>query len=573
MDRATHCTVFHQYKSYEAKPKVDTNVIEINLNCLRSTSSLATGDPIFCKRCEALLNASSVLTRSDTCLKWVCEFCFYENELNIDEEEVPKALELTYYLEGPQTASGNEHRPESNSGDTSAIVFCVDVSGSMACSKQVSGMFQLRTRRNQVTQGNFTNVTRLECVQAAVESQLKSIFESTPNKKVGLVSFSSYVEIIGDGHYKEKIPHNALSDFAKTIGFIQEKRGAFLTESISATRDRLSDTLMSLNASGGTALGPALLSSIMMAGEGGPGSKVVICTDGLANEGIGSLSGNSDQDGFYNEVASIAQGMGVSVSVITIEGAECRLESLSLVTETTGGSIVKVAPETLTTEFANIMSDDVIATQVSVQVFLNQAVRFDTENPEHLSLNDSRMNKFVGNATPSSSFSFHYTIKTDQEIIALGIVKENIKSIPFQALFRFQSLDGKKCMRAITKSSPVSFNKAEVQQEVDVEILARAGRRKAVQLAEEGKLEEAKQNADMWTSLLKEEVKDEHQAGKLLEFENDVQELAQNIDQQLKKEEEQGMNAEGLTEEEKAKRKKNYGDSLIVGMSKIKKKK
>ena len=38
-----------------------------------------------------------------------------------------------------------------------------------------------------------------------------------------------------------------------------------------------------------TALGPAVLTSIAMASQGCKGSSVVICTDGLANKGLGSL--------------------------------------------------------------------------------------------------------------------------------------------------------------------------------------------------------------------------------------------------------------------------------------------
>jgi hypothetical protein len=44
-----------------------------------------------------------------------------------------------------------------------------------------------------------------------------------------------------------------------------------------------------LEETGPTALGPGLLSAIAMAAEGGQGSQVVLCTDGLANIGIGSL--------------------------------------------------------------------------------------------------------------------------------------------------------------------------------------------------------------------------------------------------------------------------------------------
>lgn len=45
---------------------------------------------------------------------------------------------------------------------------------------------------------------------------------------------------------------------------------------------------MSIEETGPTALGPAALTSIAMAAEGIVGSTVVICTDGLANVGLGA---------------------------------------------------------------------------------------------------------------------------------------------------------------------------------------------------------------------------------------------------------------------------------------------
>ena len=41
---------------------------------------------------------------------------------------------------------------------------------------------------------------------------------------------------------------------------------------------------------GTTALGPAVLTSVAMASKGAPGSQVIICTDGMANVGLGSFN-------------------------------------------------------------------------------------------------------------------------------------------------------------------------------------------------------------------------------------------------------------------------------------------
>jgi len=56
-----------------------------------------------------------------------------------------------------------------------------------------------------------------------------------------------------------------------------------------------------------TALGPATAVSIAMAAECGPGSQVVLCTDGMANVGLGQLDAygnrsNESAEQFYYEL-------------------------------------------------------------------------------------------------------------------------------------------------------------------------------------------------------------------------------------------------------------------------------
>jgi hypothetical protein len=65
----------------------------------------------------------------------------------------------------------------------------------------------------------------------------------------------------------------------------------------------------SLKSSGRTALGPALYYSIQIAARKS-GSKVILCTDGLANEGIGALDINDDQNEFYSELGILAADNG-----------------------------------------------------------------------------------------------------------------------------------------------------------------------------------------------------------------------------------------------------------------------
>ena len=50
---------------------------------------------------------------------------------------------------------------------------------------------------------NMTYVSRLQCVQGAIENQLMNLQETHPSKKVGLVTFNNEVKVIGDGSQVE----------------------------------------------------------------------------------------------------------------------------------------------------------------------------------------------------------------------------------------------------------------------------------------------------------------------------------------------------------------------------------
>lgn len=70
---------------------------------------------------------------------WTCEFCHKENEVVIDDEEVPQSNEVTYLLEA--SAQVQDRRM---GGQDISVVFCLDVSGSMCVTQAIEGKHNLR---------------------------------------------------------------------------------------------------------------------------------------------------------------------------------------------------------------------------------------------------------------------------------------------------------------------------------------------------------------------------------------------------------------------------------------------
>jgi succinate dehydrogenase/fumarate reductase-like Fe-S protein len=87
------------------KHQVDTNVFQISMACLAEGGELATGDPVFCSKCQAVFNKHSKIEETkDEALGqvnqiWNCEFCLTKNAVNLEPEEIPKSEAVNYILE------------------------------------------------------------------------------------------------------------------------------------------------------------------------------------------------------------------------------------------------------------------------------------------------------------------------------------------------------------------------------------------------------------------------------------------------------------------------------------------
>jgi Mg-chelatase subunit ChlD len=99
-----------------------------------------------------------------------------------------------------------------------------------------------------------------------------------------------------------------------------------LVEPLGQSYETLINSLNKTEAKGQTALGPALLSSIEVASKGSPGSSVVLCTDGLANIGVGLLDPfEAAHTVFYSDLAKIAKERNVIINLITIKGESAKM--------------------------------------------------------------------------------------------------------------------------------------------------------------------------------------------------------------------------------------------------------
>jgi len=201
-------------------------------------------------------------------------------------------------------------------GQDISVIFCLDVSGSMCVSEPIQGKHAIKGDRRQKdinafsrfgdgsdqffshAEKNVTYVSRLQCVQAAVQNQIDQMANGAKERKVGVVTFNNEVTVIGDGTQNPQvITGDKLDNFDWLAQNGAQQANTLLGKTVKDTGKLLQEKVMGIEETGPTAIGPAVLTSVALAAEGKPGSTVVICTDGLANVGLGALDeAKTDED-------------------------------------------------------------------------------------------------------------------------------------------------------------------------------------------------------------------------------------------------------------------------------------
>ena len=547
--------------------QLDSNIAEISMDELAKQNALATGDPVFCEQCNAVFNSYSKLTSAQGSQIWLCEFCEFSNTVHLEAEEIPTDSKLVYVLETSEQAAIERQGRD----DSRTIIFCIDMSGSMCVTEPVTGNVGLKTNKLQELKKqlgpqegpqflpkekkNVTYVSRLECVQAAIESQLTELQRAAPNKRIGIVTFNNEVNIIGDGFSSITILGDKLEDYEKTWACVEGKYQEIIARPISQTKDQLCQRLLSLEESGPTALGPALLASVGLAVQGGVGSKVILCTDGIANVGLGSLETDAEMeaaDFFYGRIGEVAKQSGVGISVISIASEECRLDSLSELVDTTGGELTKVDPQNLHNDFANILSQEILACNVTVTVNLHKALSFRNQEALYLK-KPTQLVRQLGSVTPQTIFTFEYCV---------GNV-ENMSKVPFQITVDHRKMNGMRCVLVDTQLFEICENQEEIMRDADFEVIARNVQLRTAQLVKQGQYSEARKNVDMWQGYMMSNVNNHEQH---IQVQNLARDVAP-VSHQLRVIEEE----EAFSGPSKNKRFKT--DALSVNIHKLSKKK
>ncbi|XP_028423636.1 circularly permutated Ras protein 1-like isoform X2 [Perca flavescens] len=415
------------------------------------------GEPTPCSQCGSVLESCYVNVVED------CYFCQPwkpTSTPSIPQCRHQDGLFLLFPNEKPLCAAD------------ALLLFCIDISGSMSTTFQ------------------FVQEAVLQCVQRLSEQQ--------PDKRVVLITFNSQVTMHGNEHFTS---HSLSGSELTDSDFLKKAAASFPTPPpLSQTKDYLQRQVRGLSEGGTTALGPAALLTISIASRQ-PGSKVIICTDGKANTDLGNLE-EEDIDArtllsstiFYQELGEYAASQGVTVSVLSIEGTDCRLDELGRLADRTGGTVVIASPNRLHQEFEQIIENRTIATHCTVTLLLPQSLCMKGEREA-----GHKGTREVGNVDPDTEITFQFGVsKQDAEVS----VPASGSRVSIQLQIRYRQRKGQWMLRVITTEREVTDDSLAALSSLSLAIIQLNSSQASAALAVRGRFLDASREGELQRKLI-----------------------------------------------------------------------
>lgn len=423
-------------------------VTSLDFHALKKKEKVIEGIPVVCTSCGGILTKASLIETTKLGRSWNCEFC---GTLNIIAADVTLPDDI-----GDDIEWIIEKKPEDDitvetkigAGTKENIVAVIDVSGSMDDGK-------------------------LEAVKHSLTQSLKDLKMNAPYSRFTLIAFSTEVFLFNSSG--EKVLELEGDVLHSVKGIEKEFSKIRLDFSpISDTAEKWIHTVSQLRPLNYTSLGPALLGGITLLGRIDGGGRLILLTDGLANEGLGNLESSATGKKFYKECAGKCLAKNVTVEVIGVapedDSSRMALDVLGRLADETGGEIFYITSSEVQKAFEELRKREYLGRDVNIRVITDTT--FTTPAPMK-----------VGAVTGDREIFFELEA-ADEEV--------KKEEVPIQAQVMYIDSEGNKRLRVLTSRTAVVEEEVEFNKAYD----ARVATTNVVQAAGgsyyEGNAEEAK---------------------------------------------------------------------------------
>ncbi len=384
--------------------------------------------PIICSQCGAILTDISSIQEDDKIgTFYKCRFC---GTINVIEKlEISESLpnELDFVLE-----EGAQKKEDLSTKGTTAktvkgelYISVIDISGSMSGPK-------------------------IEVVKKSLIQTLKDFKINSPRTKYILITFESFVyyylnydkdPIVFDG--------DTLFSTEQMKKILQKKIEKKTTlGSIGEFADGWVSKVNELQSMDMTALGPALFLAVTSFNlfQSISSGRITLLTDGLANEGIGNLSGTSiGAEEFYDKMAELCNQKNIIVDVVGVstpgDNNEMGLKVLGKLTDHTGGKLYLISSDEMEAIFTELRQMKYIGKDVKVKIITPSSIKLKKVTGAFSSEDVKKSEINIGAVTEDRELFVEF------EAESKDIAEKKMASIPVQFQVEYKDSEGSKKLR------------------------------------------------------------------------------------------------------------------------------
>jgi len=446
-------------------------VLRVEFSHLTHETTKIVGKPIACHKCNGfLLSVDQIQDDPKVGKHFVCPFC---GTLNVIEGEVVVAGDDTDFVVEPPKIRTDAETGAVTAGGRSFLAL-IDVSGSM------SG-------------------ANLAAVKRSLTTSIDSLASNAPDTMFGLIEFESSViaRNLENGE-PVQLPQSSFANLDAIMESTKKLLDKIKLVNIGKNVKKLKGHVQALRDQGGTALGPAVAMALVIAKHRDVG-RVVLLTDGLANEGIGALEGYqvTPANKYYEDLGQKFLEIGASVDVVGIaSGAGMELKTLGLLPEATGGQMYYVTPNELDRSISELAGASMLGRDVEVRLV----------TPPGITIKDaSGVSRAVVDTLKKKSESKIGVVGADHELYFEVAPNKEIKEpeVPIQVQVAYTDEEGARRVRAVTTKLKVSKKEDEIMATLDPTVGATFVTQKAGEESFSGDREKGRERIASFRSAMK----------------------------------------------------------------------
>lgn len=428
----------------QSKKELYPHLYSIAFKELGNPKKETKNEPIRCKNCGAIfIDADLIQDDPQKGSFYVCEFCGTINIIEKEKikEKLPNDIDFIL-IEALKKGSKKEDKitkVDVIEGDL--YISVIDISGSM--------------------KGVKIEAVKKSLIQTLIDFKINS-----PTTKYILIAFESsiYYYLTHD-----KNPLNFSGDILFSLEGMKDQLNKSINKekflgSIGEFADGWIGKVKNLRSRDMTALGPALYFAIESFNLFKHSGRITLLTDGLANQGIGNLSGTSSgAEKFYENIAELCNKNKIIVDVVGVSTSgdknEMGLQTLGKITDKTGGTLYLISSEEMEDIFSELRQIRYIGKDVKVKIIVPPSIMIKN-------ITGAYSSKSAIEACEINLGAITEERELFLELVSAKELKEQ-EDIPVQLQVEYIDNKGNKRMRVINDRVKVTLDENEFKSQYD----------------------------------------------------------------------------------------------------------